>query len=186
MALDFDVNGFMSGIDVELQEQDRARIANDPMPGLVAFWGYLGRAVPAPPLPPPDPDPDAPAPADPDPDAPAPAAPPAAPRAALDLNERWRLYFNPHFTEYVEFKRGDMVQVTPVTRGPNSLLPGHIVWLNDTARIQFVRVATLSQSAGFLRGPIASIPASSAAPSQGGEIAAGSAGCGSLSTPCVD
>lgn len=140
----------------------RTPATQQPSPGVVAYWGYLGPAL----------------------------APPENPPATAPDDkpeDRWRLYFNPHLTEYVEFKFVDMVAQQAVNSGPNSPLGGHMVWLKAEARVQFVRVTTLSSQAGFLQGPIAGIPAQPTTPGRNGALApeAGSAGCGTLTVPCT-
>ena len=103
-------------------------------------------------------------------------------------NDRWRLYFNLHLTEYVEFKRSDIVwfqQLAPGPVGGAGPIRGSVVWLKEDARVQFVRVVNLNQQASFLQGPITGIPGQPGMPGQDGAVAAGSAGCGTLSTPCA-
>jgi hypothetical protein len=130
---------------------------NQPPNGVIAFWGYLGPAAPIP--------------------------NPSTPQ------DRWRLYFNLNLTEYAEFKREDIVwfqQLAGSPVGGVGPIRGSIVWLKDTATVQFVRVANLSHQAAFLQGPITGIPGQQGMPGLGGAVAAGSAGCVSLSTPCAD
>jgi hypothetical protein len=67
----------------------------------------------------------------------------------------WKLFLTPKLDEYVQFSDKDVAhsQQLPSDSSP---LGGTMVWLNSDATMQYVRVVSPREQAGFLSGSIAS------------------------------
>jgi hypothetical protein len=67
----------------------------------------------------------------------------------------WKLFLTPKLDEYVQFSERDVAhsQQLPSDSSP---LGGTMVWLNSDATMQYIRVVSPREPAGFLSGSIAS------------------------------
>jgi hypothetical protein len=115
------------------------QIVSDPQsppPGVIAIWGYLGKAPARTAVS--------------TTDAPVPAA--GNPGAATETY--WRLYRTLLFDAYVEFRDLDVVHYEKVGT-PTNNWTGTVVWLKQGSTVQYVQTQALELQRGFLQGDIA-------------------------------